>query len=73
MANWDLPKTILLIGVICLIGCTSCGSNTDRREENLPELAFAHDLQTAIDEVLSAYPEYQLGISAAVKMPRHTT
>jgi D-alanyl-D-alanine carboxypeptidase len=73
MANWKLLKSIVLIGVICLFGCTSRDSTIDSGEENLPELSFASDLQTAIDGVLSAYPECRLGISAAVKMPEHQT
>jgi D-alanyl-D-alanine carboxypeptidase len=73
MVSWNLLKSIVLIGVICLIGSTSCSSSKNNGEQNLPELSFASDLQTAIDGVLSAYPEYQLGISAAVKMPEFQT
>ena len=66
MAIWKLLKRLLLISVICAIGISSCKSQTKYEEQSLPELPFAYDLQEAIDQVLLAYQDYGLGISAAV-------
>lgn len=60
-----LLKRLLLISMICALGLSSCNPG----EQDLPELPYAQDLQGAIDRVLAAYPEYELGISAAVLLP----
>jgi D-alanyl-D-alanine carboxypeptidase len=66
-------KRLLLISAIGVIGNGSCNTNISYEDDNFPELSFAHDLQEAIDQVLLAYPNYDLGISAAVIMPGHRT
>jgi len=73
MVIWKLLRKLLLISVICAIGNVSCNSLTKYEEQSLPELPFAYDLQEAIDQVLLAYPDYDLGISAAVIMPGYRT
>ena len=66
-------KSLLLIIVISAIGNTSCNPQISVEDNSVPELLFAHDLQQAIDQVLLSYPDYDLGISAAVIMPGHRT
>jgi D-alanyl-D-alanine carboxypeptidase len=73
MIIWKLLKRLFLISAICAIGNASCNTNISYEDDNFPELSFAHDLQEAIDQVLLAYPDYDLGISAAVIMPGHRT
>jgi D-alanyl-D-alanine carboxypeptidase len=62
-----------LIGIICIIGNSSCNSQSGYTEQILPELSYAVELQKAIDQVLLQYPEYDLGVSAAVQVPGYGT
>ena len=64
-------KKLVLLGVICAIGNASCSTKISFEDDSLPELSFGHELQEVIDRVLSAYPDYDLGISAAVIVPDH--
>ncbi len=73
MMIWKLLKRLFLISVICAIGNASCKARTSYEDDSLPELPFAHELQGAIDRVLSAYPNYGLGISAAAIVPGYRT
>lgn len=73
MIIWNLLKRFLLITVICAVLNASCDTKISDKDDSLPELSFAHELQEAIDQVLLAYPDYDLGISAAVIMPGHRT
>lgn len=69
MAIGQLPKRLLLTAILFAIGSASCSPKASHEDDNLPELPYAQELQEAIDEVLSAYPDYDLGISAAVLVP----
>lgn len=73
MKIWKLLKSLVLISVICAIGNASCNPKISDEEDSLPELSFAPELQAAIDGVLLAYPDYALGISAAVIVPGRRT
>jgi D-alanyl-D-alanine carboxypeptidase len=64
---------LTLISIICIFGNASCHANTGYEDDHLPELAYSQDLQEAIDLVLLAYPEYDLGISAAAIVPGYRT
>lgn len=68
MTNWKLLISFLFLNIICAAISVSCKSTT-QEASNLPEIPYAGDLQSAIDQVLSEYPEYELGISAAVITP----
>jgi hypothetical protein len=57
---------LLAVGCICLIGIVSCNA-----EASLPELPYSQKLQETIDQVVSAYPEHESGISAAI-IVQHT-
>ena len=69
MARMKFPKGLIWISLICTIANLSCNSTVKHEEQSLPELPFAHELDEAINQVLSAYPAYDLGISAAVSVP----
>jgi D-alanyl-D-alanine carboxypeptidase len=73
MAIWKLMKRLLLISVICSTGNAACNTKPDYEDQSHPELPYTHELQDAIDQVLSWYPEYDLGISAAVIVPGYRT
>jgi D-alanyl-D-alanine carboxypeptidase len=64
-----LIRGIILTGFICTFALASCREKTISAEDNLPELPFSQDLLSAIEEVLSSYPQDELGISAAVLAP----
>jgi D-alanyl-D-alanine carboxypeptidase len=51
----------------------SCNLTSDQGGRNFPAIPYAADLQSAIDQVLDEYPEYELGISAAVILPGYAT
>ena len=55
------------------MGISACSSFTIQNEPDLPELPYTKDLQEAIDQVLLAYTDYGLGISAAVLVPGYRT
>jgi D-alanyl-D-alanine carboxypeptidase len=55
------------------MGISSCGLFPLDKEIDLPELPYTNNLQKAIDQVLLAYLEYDLGISAAVLVPGYRT
>ncbi len=64
-------KRITIFWLICIIsvaGNVSCSGET-----SLPELSYAPELQEAIDQVLLAYSEYHLGVSAAIIVPGFQT
>ena len=73
MVIWKLLNRLLLVSVICSIGNTSCNTKTSYEDDRLPEVSYARELQDAIDLVLLAYPDYDLGISAAILVPGHRT
>jgi D-alanyl-D-alanine carboxypeptidase len=73
MVRSNLLLSLLFICFICVAGTVSCDTKISYEEQNLPELSFADDLQEAIDRVLLAYPDYDLGISAAVIVPGYRT
>jgi D-alanyl-D-alanine carboxypeptidase len=73
MVRSKLLNGIILIGFICIIGNSSCNSTARSEEPSLPELTYVHELQEAIDQVLLSYPDYDLGISAAVLVPGYKT
>ena len=69
MVIGKILKNLLQLGIIFAIGNASCNAKINYQDDNLPELAYTDELQEAIDQVLLAYPDYQLGISAAVLIP----
>lgn len=69
MDHRRLLKRLVLIGVICALGIPSCSTRPSYEDDGFPELPFAQELQEAIDQVLQAYPDNELGISAAVLVP----
>ncbi len=73
MVSCKFLKRLVLISFICTIGNASCNAKISDEEQSLPELPFVHALQEAIDQVLLAYPDYDLGISAAVIVPGYRT
>jgi D-alanyl-D-alanine carboxypeptidase len=73
MVSWKLLRSSLLISLIWVIVISSCKGKKHDEELNLPEPSFTDELQEAIDQVLSAYPDHNLGISAAVIVPGHRT
>lgn len=66
---YKIIRGLLLTGLICTFAIVACHEKTRGAEDSLPELPFAQDLQAAIEGVLSAYPQDELGISAAVLAP----
>ena len=66
-----LLKRLWLISIICAFGNSTCNTIIKYSEYSRPELPFSQDLQDAIDQVLSLYPDYGLGISAAVIVPEY--
>ncbi|NIS83083.1 MAG: serine hydrolase [Anaerolineales bacterium] len=65
--SWFLLLTAIFICLNC-----SRGPNTSQEQESLPELAFAQELQEAIDQALLAgQGDHDLGISAAVIVAGH--
>lgn len=66
LRTWFL--VILLIGFICVIGNASCNE-----KHFLSKLPYSKELQEAIDHVLLAYPDYDLGVSAAIIVPGYET
>ncbi len=58
----------MLIGLICVIGNGSC-----TEKQSLSELPYSKELQEAIDQVWLAYPDYDLGVSAAIIVPGYNT
>ncbi len=73
MLGWKFIFRLVIIIVACTMGISSCRSFTLDKEPDLPELPYAYGLQEAIDQVLLAYPDYDLGISAAVIVPGYRT
>ena len=73
MVSWKALKRLSLISIICIIGNASCNSQPIYKEQSLPELPYAQELQEAIDQVLITHSDYDLGISAAVLVPGHKT
>ncbi len=73
MSIWKRLNSLLVISIVCAIGIPSCKSQTRSGEQGLPELPYAQDLQGAIDQILAEFPEYELGISAAVIAPGYKT
>lgn len=73
MISSKLLNNLLLISVIFVIGTASCNTQKKYEDDNYPVLSFTRDLQNAIDQVLAWYPDYDLGISAAVIVPGYRT
>lgn len=73
MLGWKIIYRLVIITIACTMGIGSCRSFTFQKEPELPELPYVNDLQDAIDQVLLTYPDYDLGISAAVLVPGHRT
>ena len=59
---------ILLIGFTCVIGNSAC-----TKQHSFSELPYSKELQEAIDQVWLAYPDYDLGVSAAIIVPGYQT
>jgi CubicO group peptidase (beta-lactamase class C family) len=66
-------KMLMMICCIGSIGYSSCNPHANHEEQSLPKLLFASELQEAINQVLAAYSDYKLGISAAVIVPGYET
>ena len=66
MRTWFL--VIFLLSFICVLGNASC-----TEQHFLSELPYAKELQEAIDQVWLAYPDYDLGVSAAIIVPGYET
>jgi len=73
MGHLSLLKILLLVIFTCVIGCAGCTADMSAEDPDLPELIYADNLQAAINEVLLKYPEHELGISAAVRVPGYKT
>ena len=54
----------LLIGSISVIGNASCNA-----KRKLAELPYSKELQAAVDQVLLAYSDFDLGVSVAIIVP----
>ena len=63
-----------MITILCSLATFSCGIDTPYAEADLPELAYAGELQKAIDLVLQENQDNpRLGISAALIAPGYRT
>lgn len=69
MSRSNLLYKLLITTITWALAISACNSLTLHKEPDLPELPYAKDLQEAIDQVLLANPDYDLGISAAVLVP----
>ena len=63
-----LSFRLLIVSFVWIVGNVSCSEKT-----SLSELPYSGKLQEAIDQVVFAHPDYDLGISAAVIVPGFKT